>query len=266
MATVRAHNPAYALNTVRVGPKGAPVAVLVHAIGLDLTCWTPQIFALSERFDVVAYDLLGHGRSSAPLTGYDLDSLAADLAEVIRGSGSSSTHIIGLSVGGMIAQTLAIAQPELVRSLTIIDSAAAFTEQARAAIHQRGEASRRGGMNAILEQTLERWFTPKFRARRPEIIDSVTKTLLRNSPYVHAAMWDAIARLDLAHRLTSISCPTLVLVGEKDPTTPVSASQFIAGRIRGAELQVIADASHMSPIEQPHVISEMVIRHLVAAR
>ncbi len=262
MATVPAQNPAYVLNTVRVGPKGAPVAVLVHAIGLDLTCWTPQIFALSERFDVVAYDLLGHGQSTVPLTGYDLESLAIDLAAVIRSTGSPSAHIIGLSVGGMIAQTLAITQPELVRSLIIIDSAATFTQQARAAIRQRGEITRRGGMNAVLEQTLERWFTPKFRLRRPEVIDSITKTLLRNSPDVHAAMWDAIAKLDLETCLASISCPTLVLVGEKDPTTPVSASQFIAERISGAELRVIADASHMSPIEQPHVINEMMMRYL----
>jgi len=265
MATLPAHNPAYALNAVRVGPKGPPVAVLVHAIGLDLTCWTPQIFALSEKFDVVAYDLLGHGRSTAPLTGYDLDSLAADLAAVIRSTGSPSAHIMGLSVGGMIAQTLAITQPELVRSLIIIDSAATFTEQARAAIRQRGETTRRGGMNAVLEQTLERWFTPEFRARRPEVVDSITKTLLRNSPDVHAAMWDSIAKLDLEHRLKSISCPTLVLVGEKDPTTPVSASQFIAERIPGAELQVIADTSHMSPIESPQVVNEMVTRHLIAS-
>ncbi|MBZ0139946.1 MAG: alpha/beta fold hydrolase [Pseudorhodoplanes sp.] len=262
MATVTAHDPAFALNAVRVGPKGAPVVVLVHAIGLDLTCWIPQIFALSERFDVVAYDLLGHGRSTVPLTGYDLESLAIDLAAVIRSTGSPSAHIMGLSVGGMIAQTLAIMQPELVRSLIIIDSAATFTEQARAAIRQRGETTRRGGMNAILEQTLERWFTPKFRLRRPEVVDSITKTLLRNSPDVHAAMWDAIAKLDLETCLASISCPTLVLVGENDPTTPVSASQFIAERISGAELRVIADASHMSPIEQPHVINEMVMRYL----
>jgi 3-oxoadipate enol-lactonase len=238
------------------------VVVLVHAVGIDLTYWDAQIAALCEKFDVLAYDLLGHGSSAAPPIGYEIEEHANDLGAIICGTGAGSAHIVGLSVGGMIAQTLAVRQPNLVRSLTLIDTVAQFPDQAKAALRQRAETVRTGGMQAVLQMTLDRWFTPDFMRRRPDVIDRVTKTLLGGSATVHAAMWDAISRFDVGSRLSMVRCPALVMVGEKDPTTPPEASRFIADGIEGARLEILLNASHMSPLEKSVEVNEKLLDFL----
>lgn len=238
-----------ALHQIRTGPRGAPLVVLVHAVGLDLTYWDRQIDALADDFDVVAYDLRGHGASLRPAAPPTFAGAAADLAAVVSAAEAGPAHVIGLSVGGMIAQTLALARPDLVRSLSLLDTVATFADPTRVALRARAETTRAHGMEAILVPTLERWFTPAFAARRPDVLDRVTKTLRAADPEVHAGMWDMIATLDVAPRLPTIAAPTLVMVGEHDPTTPVAASRLIADRIPGARLTVLADASHISTLE-----------------
>ncbi|MFG1378073.1 alpha/beta fold hydrolase [Xanthobacter autotrophicus] len=250
------------LNRIRSGRAGAPLVVLVHAVGLDLTYWDRQVPALADGFDVVAYDLAGHGASSPPDLPLTFDAAAGDLARVIEEAQAGPACVVGLSVGGMIAQTLALARPDLVRALCLLDTVSTFAEAGRAAVRGRGAAVRQGGMEAILKPTLERWFTPAFAARRPDVLDRVTKTLLAADAPVHAAMWDMIATLDVALRLGEIDRPTLVMVGALDPTTPPAASQVIAKGIAGARLEIIPDASHMAPIEAPEVVNAHLLSFL----
>ena len=244
-----------AINVVRTGPRGEPPVVLVHPVGLDLTYWAGQIEALCEAHDVVAFDLPGHGSSPGTPDDWTLDKAAAVLARVIRSTGSNRANVVGLSVGGMIAQALTLAQPDLVASLTLIDTAAAFPEGGRAGMRERAKMAREGGMQAVLPSTLQRWFTPETVARRPDLIDRVMKTLLADDALVHAAMWDMISDLDLVSQLHRISCPTLILVGEHDPSSPPAASKVLADNIFGAAMHVIAGASHMAPLEKPTVIN-----------
>ena len=253
------------VNTVRCGPRRGTPVVLVHPVGLDLSYWDGQIEALRPTYDVVAFDLPGHGRSPGTPSDWTLNKAAAVLAGVIRGLGSPDAHVVGLSVGGMIAQALALAEPGLVRSLTLIDTAASFPDAGRAGMRARAEAARRGGMAAVLSSTLERWFTPETRAGRPDLVDRVTKTLLRDDPMVHAAMWDMIAALDLAGELHRISCPALILVGEHDPSSPPAAARQLREGIAGARMRVIADASHMAPLERPGVVNGHLLDFLATA-
>lgn len=247
------------LHQVRAGRRGAPLVVLIHAVALDLTYWDRQIGALAGSFDVIAYDLAGHGASPVPGQPFGFDDAAEDLARVLEAAGAGPACLVGLSVGGMIAQTLALARPDLVRALCLMDTVSTFAEAGREAVRGRAAQVRVGGMEAIVVPTLERWFTPGFAARRPDVLDRVAKTLRAADPDVHAAMWDMISTLDVAPRLTEIDRPTLVMVGQKDPTTPVAASEVIARGIPGARLEIIPDASHMAPLEAP----EEVNRHLL---
>lgn len=260
MPAAHAAVPAPALHRIRTGPAGAPLVVLVHAVALDLTYWDRQIGALADAFDVIAYDLAGHGASCAPDLPLDFDRAAADLARVIEEAEAGPACVVGLSVGGMIAQTLALARPDLVRALCLMDTVGTFAEAGRTAVRGRGAQVRAGGMEAIVAPTLERWFTSGFAARRPDVLDRVAKTLRAADPEVHAAMWDMISTLDVAPRLGEIDRPTLVMVGEQDPTTPVAASEVIAQGIPGARLEIIPDASHMAPLEAPDEVN----RHLLS--
>jgi 3-oxoadipate enol-lactonase len=243
------------INLVRTGPRGSQLVVLVHAVGVDLTYWGTQIPALSATYDVIAYDLPGHGQSTATSGDFAFDRAAATLAAVIRQADAGPAHVVGLSVGGMIAQTLALSQPDLIASLVLIDTISTFSDAARATLRDRARLVREQGMQSILQQTLERWFTPTFAARRPDMLDRTAKTLLGGDPAVHAAMWEMIATLDVAPHLSTLTCPTLVLVGEHDPTTPPAAARAIAGHIPGAEFHIIPSASHMAPIEAPEAVT-----------
>ena len=117
----------------------------------------------------------------------------------------------------------------------------------------------------MLQESLDRWYTPEFRARRPDFIDRVSKTILAGDPEVQAATWDIIAGLETQHRLAALTCPTLVLVGAQDPSTTPAAAHLIAQQVSGAEVQVIAGASHMATSEKPEEVnaylSEFFARH-----
>jgi len=252
-----------AIHAVRTGPRGGTPIVLVHPVGLDLGYWSAQVEALGRTHDVVTYDLPGHGRSPGGPEDWSFDQAAEVLANLVRDTDAGPAHLVGLSVGGMIAQATALAHPDLVTSLSLIGTAASFPEAGRAAIRARAQATRDGGMGAMLQSSLARWFSPDTMAQQPALIDRVTRTFLANDPAIHAAMWDMIAELDFTAEISRIACPTLVLVGELDPSTPPATARFLAETIPGAELHIIPGASHMVPFEQPEAVNDHLLRFLV---
>jgi len=245
----------FTLNWVRTGPADTSTVLLIHPVGLDLTYWDRQIEALRVNYDVVAFDLPGHGRSGGGPRDWSFDQAVATVAAVIRLAGGGPVHLVGLSFGGMIAQATVLAHPELVRSLVLMGTASIFAEPIRAGMRARAEAARKGGMEAVLQSGLERWFTPETRSRRPDLIDRVSKTVLSDDPEVHAAIWEIIANFDVRDRLPEVTCPTLILVGELDPSTPPSAASVMAERIQNSRMVVLPNASHMIQLESPEAVN-----------
>ncbi len=248
------------LNWVRTGTDHAETVVLLHAVGYDLTYWDRQIEALQADYNVVAFDLPGHGRSPGGPQDWSFDRAVAMISHLLETvspepSRPAPVHLVGISFGSFLAQAFVLARPALVRSLTLIGTAATFSPATRDGMRARAEATRTGGMAAVLPSSLERWFTPERRAQRPDILDRVTKTVLGDDPAVHAAIWEMLAGFDVQHRLSEIKCPTLVLVGEHDPSTPPSAAAAVAECIEGAEIVVIPKASHIVTVEAPSAVN-----------
>ena len=236
--------------------------VLVHAVGHDLTYWDRQIEALSASYNVIAFDLPGHGRSATKPSEWSFPFAANVVAELITGLSASPVHLVGISFGGMIAQVTALTRPELIRSLTLIGTAPSFPEEVRQGMRGRAELVRTQGMAAVVESSLQRWFTQKTRESRPDITDRLTKTLLGDDAATHAAIWDIISGLDLEHRLSEITCPTLVIVGEQDPSTPPSVARHLAGAIKGSALVEIPDASHIVTVEASNAVNTALLSFL----
>ena len=138
------------------------------------------------------------------------------LAGVIRHLDAGAAHVVGVSVGGMIAQALALLQPELVRSLVLVHTLCTFPDAVRGALRERARVAREDGMSAIAPMSLARWFTPAFRTARPNLMDRATKSMLAQDGAFHGAMWDMIAGLDLQARLRAVACPTLVVTGARE--------------------------------------------------
>ncbi len=244
------------LNVVQTSTDRPETVVLIHAVGYDLTYWDRQIEALREEYNVVAFDLPGHGGSPGAPENWSFDHAATIVAELIEETSPRPVHLVGISFGGMIAQCTTLARPDLVRSLTLIGSASHFPEEVQRGMRARAQTVRAGGMAAVVQSSLERWFTSETRMQRPDIIGRVTKTLLADDPVTHAAIWDVIATLDIHGRLPEIQCPTLILVGERDPSTPPSVARELSRAILGAEMVIIPDASHIVTVEAPTAVNE----------
>lgn len=237
-----------------------PTVCLLHPVGLDSGCWGAQVAALAPRFQVLRVDLRGHGRSDTPPPPYSLSDFGADVHTLLRQLCVAPAHVIGLSLGGMVAQVLALEHPADVRSLVLADTNSALPPEARRAMVERGEAARRGGMSSVLDSTLTRWFTPGFMGSA--IVAETCKRLLADNVEGWAAAWRAISELDTEPRLPEIRVPTLVIIGENDLSVPVSRARAMADRIPGAAFHVVPGAPHMAPLECPDLFNPPVLEFL----
>ena len=251
-----------AINAVRTGPKGGPPLVFLHPVGLDLTWWGGQIDYFARDHDVIAFDMPNHGLSGKMPAQPSFNLMASALEGVLMQLGTGPAHLVGMSVGGMIAQHFALRRPELVSSLTLVATLCTFPAPVREALRERARIARAEGMAKIAQLSNERWFPPAFRERRPDMLDRATKSLLLQEPAFHASMWDMIAGLDLQAELSRITCPTLVVVGAEDGNAPLSAGKTIAGLIEGAVLHEIAEVGHFPPYEAPELFNALLHQFL----
>jgi 3-oxoadipate enol-lactonase len=237
------------------GPAGAPVVTFSHSLATDLSMWDPQLPALKARYRVLRYDTRGHGGTAAPAGAYSLETLAADARALLRALDIAKTHWVGLSMGGMIGQTLALSAPDLFASLSLCDTSSRVPADARPLWDDRIATATTKGMEPLVEPTIARWFTPPFIAARKDVVDRV-RTMIRATPAAgYAGCCHAIKVLDLTDRLGAIALPTNVIVGEDDPGTPVAASRAIHERIKDSELVIIPSAAHLSNMEQPEAFT-----------
>lgn len=225
-----------------------PPVILIHALGLDHRLWDKQILHLSAAFQVIAYDVRGHGATDVPPGPYTLSEFADDLCGLLDALGIDRAHLVGISMGGMIAQELALRSPERVASLVLADTASEYNQEARRQFAERARIAEERGMGPLIEPTIERWFTAEFRRQRPDEVERIRSILAQAHPDGYAASCRAIARADLTERLVSINVPTLVLVGSEDTSTPPEMAIEIHEHIPGSRIQVIEGAAHLTNV------------------
>jgi 3-oxoadipate enol-lactonase len=234
---------------------GTPV-VLSHALGLDMGMWeglAGRLAAgtLGAPCEVLRYDQRGHGGSAAPAGPYTMDQLVDDAARLVREWGRGPVVWIGLSMGAMVGQGLAIRHPELVSRLVLANTTSVYPEAARPAWVQRIAAVQADGMAAVAEMVVERYLHADFRHAEPAATQAIRSRILRNDPAAYAASCSAVAGVAWHDSLARIACPTLVISGARDAGAPPAMGQAIAERIPGARMEVIANASHLSVLETP---------------
>jgi 3-oxoadipate enol-lactonase len=237
------------------GPVGAPVLTLSHSLAADLSMWDPQMPALATRYRVLRYDTRGHGGTDAPAGPYSLGQLAEDAHALLAALDVDRTHWIGLSMGGMIGQTLALAAPDLFASLTLCDTTSRIPDEDKPMWAERIETVERQGLESLVEPIIGRWFTPRFAREREDVVDSVRAMIRATSAAGFAGCSHAISALDLTDKIAAFTLPTLIMVGEQDPGTPVAASRVMNERIDGSELVILKSASHLSNVEQPEAFT-----------
>ncbi len=253
------------INIVRTGPRGGVPIMFLHALGLDLTWWDHQIAEFGRDHDVVACDLPGHGLSGHLDAPPKFDAMARAVAGVLAHLDAGPVHLVGISLGGMIAQTLAVAHPASIRSLSLVATSCVFPDTTRQAIRERARVARAGGMAGIAPLSSERWFPAAFRERRPDVLDRTTKTMLTQDAEYHASLWEMVAALDVEPHLSALTCPTMVVAGGEDVSAPAAAGQLIVNRIAGARLNVMPGCGHFPPLEAPREFNALLREFLLAA-
>ena len=246
------------LNLVeRPGPPGAPLVLMIHSLGCDHRVWDAVADRLPAR--VASYDIRGHGLSSAT-PGATLGRHAADALALIDALGADRAVLCGLSIGGQIALEATLARPDRVAGLVLADTAARIGSPER--YGERAARVRRGGIAAIAEEQIERWFAPGFPEREPGLVAVMRAMLERQPPEGYLAAVEVLRDTDLGERPRAVGCPTLCLVGSEDRSTPPAQVAALAALIPGAELAVIEGAGHLPPVEAPGETAAAVARLL----
>lgn len=235
-----------------------PWVTLSHSLTTDLSMWDELAAVLAPSFTVLRYDTRGHGKSSAPEASYSFDELTADAVGLLDALDIESTHFLGLSMGGMIGQHLALAAPQRVDKLVIASSTSRIPPEAGPLWDERIAVVRAQGCAAMVDSTLGRWFTPGFRAARPDAMQRIGKLIADTPAAGYIGCAGAIRALDITAQIRAIAAPTLVIVGADDPGTPPAMSEVIAAAIPGARLEIIPSASHLCCIEQPEIFNRLV--------
>ena len=250
------------LNYELSGIQQAPVVVLSHSLACSMVMWHPQLEMLESRFQVLRYDTRGHGDSEAPTGSYTLEQLVDDATGLLDGLNIERVHWVGLSMGGMIGQGLALSHPGRLESLVLADTAAVIPDEAQPVWQERIDTARSEGMQAVTESTLERWFTPTYLKQNLAEVDQIRQQILATPLSGYIGCSEAIRRLNYLEKLTTIQIPTLIMVGADDPGTPVAASEAMHANIKSANLVVIPAAAHLSNIEQAAVFNSNLMAHL----
>ena len=244
------------------GIKQAPVVVLSHSLACSMVMWHPQLEMLESRFQILRFDTRGHGDSEAPPGSYTLEQLVDDAIGLLDELDVERVHWVGLSMGGMIGQGLALSHPGRFESLVLADTAAIIPDEAQPVWQERIDAVRNQGMQAVAESTLERWFTPTYLKQNLPEVDQIRQQILSTPLTGYIGCSEAIRRLNYLEQLTTIQIPTLIMVGADDPGTPVAASEAMHANIKGSNLVVIPDAAHLSNIEQAKIFNSNLMAHL----
>lgn len=232
---------------------GEPV-VFLHGLGATGASWRPQVEALRSHYAVTTIDLRGHGASPAPPGAWTMADFANDVAAAIRSTVTVPVHLVGLSLGGMVAFQLAVDHPALVRSAAIINSGPAFpghTVKGKLLIWSRLTMIRWRGVNALGPTIARRLFPQPEQA---PLVQQFLAEFVKNDSRHYACTLRAIGAFDLSQRLNEVRCPVLAISGDRD-YTPVAAKEAWVRRLAHARLVVINDSGHASPIDQPEAVN-----------
>jgi 3-oxoadipate enol-lactonase len=228
------------------GPATAPVLMFSNSLGTKLTMWAPQVEVLEKQYRILRYDTRGHGQSSITPGPYKISQLADDVLGLLDRLGIEKFSFCGLSMGGMIGITLALRVPDRIRKVVLCCTAPKLGSVET--WNARIVSVKKGGMAAVTDAVLERWYTPPFRATAAEQIQRTKQMLLSTPPDGYIANCEAIRDEDLRDRIAGIRVPTLILMGKDDPVVPLADGRFMAERIRGSRY-VELPAAHLANIE-----------------
>jgi 3-oxoadipate enol-lactonase len=243
------------LRHVSIGA-GRPI-VLLHPIAMRVEFWDAVAERLSRSFRVVSLDLRGHGKNARADEPFSIDDLAGDVIALAKELSVGHATFVGCSMGGMVAQGVALRAPELVSGLVLANTTHTMGDKGAEVMRKRAEDSLKG-LDHTIEQDINRWFSERFRAEHPDTVAKVRGWVLENDARTVSFGWQAISCLNYEDRLGGVSQPVLVTTGALDPASPPSSAQRTAAAFPNGRFVEIAACGHFSPIERPDAFADLV--------
>lgn len=244
-----------------LGPEAAPVVCLAHSLSSGSGIWAEQVPPLlSAGWRVLRIDMRGHGGSEAGSGPYSMSGLAGDVVAVLDFLGQARMHFVGLSIGGMIGQQLALDHADRLHSLLLTGTSPQAVPGPPEMWPQRFAAIRAAGSVApIADATMSRWFTQAFRPAHENRWQQIWNMIANTTPEGYIGGAEAIIGFDVLDRLPAVRTPTLVVCGDDDPGTPAEGNRRIAASIPGASYREIANARHIPMVEHPEVFAGIML-------
>jgi 3-oxoadipate enol-lactonase len=229
----------------------APWLTFSPSLVTSLDLWAPQVAYFAGRYRVLRYDIRGHGGSAAAPPPYSPEMLASDIVGLLDHLDIASTHLAGISVGGMTAIMAVAAHPQRFRSLTVSNLSAQATPAIVAGWEERIRLVEAEGVGALVEPMLTRWFTPEWRAANPAMEADVRALIATTTAEGFIGGGRALQQADYTGKGAAIACPTLFIGGALDNAAPTAAMRQVAADFADARLVELADAGHLSNLQQP---------------
>ncbi len=247
------------------GPAEAPAVVLLHSLATHSDLWLPQVPVWRQTFRLIRIDLPGHGASPECPEAHRLEAMAALVVEVLDHLRIDRAAVVGLSLGGMVAQALALDHASRIEALVVAHAGARTEPPVRDIWRQRIAQFEAGGMQSLCDATLQRWFPREFAERAPLTLEWVASLIRATRPGGYVAAIQAIQGLDFLDRLAGIRVPTLVMAGDADAAVPAAVAGQLAERIAGARSHLLPDTGHIGNVQSPTAFTEIVGGFLLQA-
>jgi 3-oxoadipate enol-lactonase len=245
------------VETAYVVEGSGPALLLIHGVGARLDSWDGVVAALGGRLTTIRHDLRGHGDSSKAPGPYSVELFAQDARALLDHLGIARCHVAGHSLGGMVAQRLALDAPERVDRLVLLSTAGGRTREERGRVLERLALVQDGIPGEHFRRSVGRWFSDEFQQRHPELIQRHAARNMENDPRGYAAAYRVLATTDLADELGRIRAPTLIVTGEGDAGSSPRMARLMHERIPGSRLRILPGLRHSLLIEAPELMARL---------
>jgi pimeloyl-ACP methyl ester carboxylesterase len=241
----------------RIAGTGPEPLVCIHGVGSYLEAWDGVVRHLEDRFTVLTFDLRGHGQSSKIKGRYEIDDFVSDTLALAGHVGFGRFNLAGFSLGGLIAQRLALVHPGRVGRLVLLSTVAGRTPEERERVCQRLAALKMNEAGSHYDASLSRYLTEGFQARHPELIAELRRRDLANDRDCFASAYRVLAESDFGEVLDQIQCPTLIATGADDNGSNPRMARYMRDQIPGSQLRILPGLRHSILIEAPALVASM---------
>lgn len=256
----------YALYAARAGQRDETV-LLIHGVGMNHSVWAPQVDALTERFQVLALDMLGHGESALPGAQPSLAEYAAQVETLLDALHIDRVHVVGHSMGALVALEFALSHPARTLSVAALNAVYDRSSEQRSAVMSRANTLDETSADAGVDVTIERWFGEPVPVHLEQAAHDLRQLLRTVNPSGYARTYRLFASADRAHvgRLGELAMPALFLTGEHDPNSSPAMSEAMAAAVPDGRAEIIAGARHMMNVTDPERVTERLVAFLTDA-